>query len=129
MKALKEEILNNRKKGYLHSQVDQETLLSWLGEQVIVEEENKALKAQVHQLTIRIAADNQSNKDLDAPIVEFFNFTSRIRKCFLNNGIHTLNDLLKLNEYDLSTLPNLGDKSLAEIKIALADKGFSLKTY
>jgi len=50
MRTLKQEIANNRERGYYHSQIDQMTLLAWLGEQVAIEDENKKLKDELNKL-------------------------------------------------------------------------------
>lgn len=56
MRTLKEEIENNREKGYHHSKIDQMQLLAWLGEQTLIEDENKRLKAEINKLRYEFSA-------------------------------------------------------------------------
>lgn len=50
----------------------------------------------------------------------------RASNCLRAENIHTIGALLLLSEYDLLKIPNLGRKSLKEIKAALAGEGLRL---
>lgn len=54
-------------------------------------------------------------------------FTIRTRNCLLAEGINTLEELLNYSEVELLKTPNLGQKSLREIKDFLSNIGLRLK--
>lgn len=55
-------------------------------------------------------------------------FTTRTNCCLKNAGIFKVEDLIQKTEIDILKLPNLGKKSLTEIKDILAKEGLSLGT-
>ena len=71
----------------------------------------------------------QSFEEKEEPIhIKSLEFTRRTHHCLIAENIHTLDDLLKWSEIELLKTPNLGKKSLTEIKNVLAQKGLSLRT-
>ena len=60
--------------------------------------------------------------------IEELELTVRSTNCLKAESIFLLGDLLQRTEFDLLKTPNLGKKSLNEIKDVLASKGFSLGT-
>jgi DNA-directed RNA polymerase alpha subunit len=70
----------------------------------------------------------ENNKYLEEKI-EHGDFTIRTQNCLLQLGISTISDLIKFTEAELYKTPNLGKKSLREIKETLAEKGLKLKEY
>lgn len=61
-------------------------------------------------------------------IFEVDKWNVRIRKCFLKNNIHTLEDLLALSVYELTEIKNLGNSSIKIIENKLDEIGFKLKS-
>ena len=59
--------------------------------------------------------------------VESLELTARSDKCLAANEIFTINQLLKCTENDLLKMPNLGRRSLNEIKDKLAERGLKLR--
>ena len=69
----------------------------------------------------------ENNDDiLDKP-VETLELLSRTLNCLRAEKIYTIRDLTLKNKWDLLKVPNLGRKSLNEIKDALSLHGLSLK--
>ena len=60
--------------------------------------------------------------------IEELELTVRSTNCLNAESIFLIGDLLQRTEFDLLKTPNLGKKSLNEIKDVLASKGFSLGT-
>ena len=60
--------------------------------------------------------------------IEELELTVRSTNCLKAESIFLIGDLLQRTEFDLLKTPNLGKKSLNEIKDVLASKGFSLGT-
>jgi len=60
--------------------------------------------------------------------IEELELTVRSTNCLKTESIFLIGDLLQRTEFDLLKTPNLGKKSLNEIKDVLASKGFSLGT-
>jgi DNA-directed RNA polymerase alpha subunit len=63
---------------------------------------------------------------LDSPIDDL-EFTVRTKNCLLAENINYLYELVDRNEFELLTTPNLGKKSLTEIKDFLTQHGLSLR--
>jgi DNA-directed RNA polymerase subunit alpha len=59
-------------------------------------------------------------------LVDNLELTVRSANCLKNLNIHYLGDLVQITENDLLRTPNLGKKSLVEIKELLDEKGLSL---
>ncbi len=85
-------------------------------------------------------ADNLINliNDMESPEAENYenlmnmeiydlNLTVRTINCLKAHDVYIVKELLNLSEYDLRITPNLGRKSLDEIKDALAIHGLQLK--
>jgi DNA-directed RNA polymerase subunit alpha len=58
--------------------------------------------------------------------VDDLELTVRSANCLKAQNIRYLGDLVQLPESDLMRIPNLGRKSLNEIKAVLAERGLSL---
>ena len=58
--------------------------------------------------------------------IEDLELTVRSTNCLKGENIHFIGDLVQRNESDLLKTPNLGKKSLNEIKTVLASRGLSL---
>lgn len=58
--------------------------------------------------------------------VDDLELTVRSANCIKNENIHLIGDLVQRTEFDLLKTPNLGKKSLTEIKDVLASRGLSL---
>lgn len=69
--------------------------------------------------------DTESEKFLNKSIKEL-GFTGRTQTCLLSDNIKTIGQLILLRENDLLKAPNLGKKSLAEIKEVLANYNLTL---
>ncbi len=65
------------------------------------------------------------NDDLMRPI-DFLELSVRSSNCLKSMDIFLIGDLVQLSEKDLLKTPNLGKRSLTEIKEVLADKGLFL---
>jgi len=65
------------------------------------------------------------NYNLFKPI-ESLNLTVRSTNCLKSENIHYIGDLIKKTEIELLKMPNLGKKSLMEIKNILSTKGLKL---
>lgn len=65
-------------------------------------------------------------KKIDIKIDEL-ELTVRSYNCLKRAGIHTLDDLLKRTEQEMSNVRNLGKKSLDEIKTKIGELGYSFK--
>lgn len=85
--------------------------------------------SQIKQLSLQDEvpqeSENAPNPILDRP-VETLDLTVRAANCLKVENIHFIGDLVKRRETDLLKTPNLGRKSLAEIKSILAAHGLSL---
>jgi hypothetical protein len=55
-------------------------------------------------------------------------FSARIRNCLIAGGINTVAELVTKTEQELLRFPNMGVKSVAEIKEVLGKNGFKLTT-
>lgn len=51
--------------------------------------------------------------------IDNLNLSTRIRNCFLSNGIYTVKDIVVKEEQELRELRSFGDKSLAELMMLL----------
>ena len=54
--------------------------------------------------------------------------TTRTYNCLVSENVRTVSDLISMTECDLIKIPNMGRKSVNEIKEVLAAYGLSLKT-
>ena len=73
----------------------------------------------------RYVTANHQNPLLYRAIDELM-LTVRAANCLKSENINLIGDLVQKTEYDLLRTPNLGRKSLAEIKTVLVSKGLSL---
>lgn len=79
-----------------------------------------------HEITAR---PRQNKNHLDPLLlrpVDDLELTVRAANCLKAENIYYIGDLVQRSEYDLLKTPNLGKKSLLEIKSVLAQRGFSL---
>lgn len=91
------------------------------------------LQHQLHafaELNIQPIAVEQEKEDIVNPLlnqsVDVLELPVRAGNCLKAENIHYIGDLVNKHESDLLKVPNLGRKSLNEIKVILADKGLSL---
>jgi DNA-directed RNA polymerase sigma subunit (sigma70/sigma32) len=66
-------------------------------------------------------------KNVDATKIGNIPFTVRAYNCLRAEGIETIGDLLKYSERDLCRIPNMGRKSIKDIKEVLASMNLMLK--
>jgi len=77
------------------------------------------------------AAGGRHSSDMDPGLlrkVDELELTVRSANCLKAEGIERVGDLIQRTETDLLRTPNLGKKSLTEIKTVLAEQGLSLGT-
>jgi DNA-directed RNA polymerase subunit alpha len=67
-----------------------------------------------------------AEEDLDLPLEEL-GLSTRVLHSLKEEGIESVRALLALNLKDLRNIPGIGERSLEEIRQALAQKGFTLK--
>ncbi|GAA5337465.1 DNA-directed RNA polymerase subunit alpha [Thermus antranikianii] len=68
----------------------------------------------------------EREEDLDLPLEEL-GLSTRVLHSLKEEGIESVRALLALNLKDLKNIPGIGERSLEEIREALAKKGFTLK--
>lgn len=68
----------------------------------------------------------EGEEDLDLPLEEL-GLSTRVLHSLKEEGIDSVRALLALNLKDLKNIPGIGERSLEEIREALAKKGFALK--
>jgi len=59
--------------------------------------------------------------------IEDLNLAVRSLNCFKREGVHTVGELIQRSESDLLDIRNFGQKSINEVKLALAQLGLGLK--
>ena len=84
----------------------------------------KEISQEIPQLPLK-TEKNELEEKLTLSVEEL-DISARALNSLKRCGIHTLGDLVKLTEEELKEAKNIGRKSLAEIKKALADMGLSL---
>uniref|UniRef100_A0A7V4A0M3 DNA-directed RNA polymerase subunit alpha n=1 Tax=Thermus tengchongensis TaxID=1214928 RepID=A0A7V4A0M3_9DEIN len=72
------------------------------------------------------AERTEGKEDLDLPLEEL-GLSTRVLHSLKEEGIESVRALLALNLKDLKNIPGIGERSLEEIREALAKKGFALK--
>lgn len=70
--------------------------------------------------------EGKGNIPSGTSIDEIEDFSIRIVNCLSSMGCITIDDLCLFTENELSRIPNMGEKSVREIKRALAENGLSL---
>lgn len=84
------------------------------------------------QLISAEAADYQIVEDEDEQLVsksvDELQLTVRARKCLQKLNIHTVSDLIRKTDAELLGVKNFGVTSLNEIRNALGNLGFSLRS-
>ena len=68
----------------------------------------------------------EREEDLDLPLEEL-GLSTRVLHSLKEEGLESVRALLALNLKDLKNIPGIGERSLEEIREALAKKGFTLK--
>lgn len=68
-----------------------------------------------------------AEREKTAPVWEILNLTVRTANCLKGEDIRTLEELCSKKEIDLLKIPNLGRRSLNEIREALAQRGMMLR--
>ncbi|WP_038048014.1 DNA-directed RNA polymerase subunit alpha [Thermus caliditerrae] len=68
----------------------------------------------------------EKEEDLDLPLEEL-GLSTRVLHSLKEEGIESVRALLALNLKDLKNIPGIGERSLEEIREALAKRGFALK--
>ncbi|HHT7854454.1 TPA: DNA-directed RNA polymerase subunit alpha C-terminal domain-containing protein [Pasteurella multocida] len=88
--------------------------------------ELKEIPQPLHDLTQEILPKNAKAEELKAILIHDLEFTVRTENCLKAEGIVTVYDLVQYDEIFLLKTPNLGRKSLNEIKDVLSNRGLSL---
>ncbi|MDM7325251.1 MAG: DNA-directed RNA polymerase subunit alpha [Thermus sp.] len=73
-----------------------------------------------------LAERTEGEEDLDLPLEEL-GLSTRVLHSLKEEGIESVRALLALNLKDLKNIPGIGERSLEEIREALAKRGFALK--
>ncbi len=68
-----------------------------------------------------------ANRVLLTQHIDKLELTTRTMNCLLAERIETIGDLIRKTEPEILVIPNLGRKSLNEIKEVLASKGLTLR--
>ncbi len=87
-------------------------------------------EAAIESARIRISMsldEVKEVKNVDATKIDNIPFTVRAYNCLMAEGIETIGDLLKYSERDLCKVPNMGPKSIKDIKEVLASMNLMLK--
>lgn len=87
-------------------------------------------EAAIESARIRISMsldEVKEVKNVDATKIGNIPFTVRAYNCLRAEGIETIDDLLKYSERDLCKVPNMGRKSINDIKEVLASMNLMLK--
>lgn len=87
-------------------------------------------EAAIESARIRISMsldEVKEVKNVDATKIGDIPFTVRAYNCLRAEGIETIDDLLKYSERDLCKVPNMGRKSINDIKEVLASMNLMLK--
>jgi predicted DNA-binding protein YlxM (UPF0122 family) len=87
-------------------------------------------EAAIESARIRISMsldEVKEVKNVDATKIGNIPFTVRAYNCLRAEGIETIGDLLKYSERDLCKVPNMGRKSINDIKEVLASMNLMLK--
>ncbi len=69
---------------------------------------------------------NNYYSELDKPIADL-ELSPRSERCFKQENIHSVGDLIKYTPDELLKVENFGRKSLRELEIALNERGIKLK--
>lgn len=79
-----------------------------------------------HEIAVRPRQNKNQIDPLLLRPVDDLELTVRAANCLKAENIYYIGDLVQRSEYDLLKTPNLGKKSLLEIKSVLAQRGLSL---
>lgn len=88
--------------------------------------ELKEIPQPLHDLMQEILPKNAKDEELKAILIHDLDFTVRTENCLKAEGIVTVYDLVQYTDSMLIKTPNLGRKSLNEIKDVLSNRGLSL---
>lgn len=75
----------------------------------------------------RKVADRQKSVEEKRAVWDILNLTVRTSNCLRAEDIYTIEDLCTWTERKLLQIPNMGRRSVGEIKEALANMGLSLR--
>lgn len=94
------------------------------------------LKTIAEKLTVLVEADAggnvkklQERKELFDTRILDMGFGTRTINCLRAEDINTIGDLVKFSENDLRKIPNLGTRSINEIREALKERHIRLAAY
>ena len=79
--------------------------------------------------TLREILNGSRNINIFSMSAEFLDISVRTRNSLRSENIFYIGDLVQTPETELLKMPNLGKKSLTEIKEALGDHGLELGVY
>lgn len=91
----------------------------------VLQQQLSVFSGIVNPVSLDTGSGNHTNPMLYMPIEELL-LTVRATNCLKSENIIKVGDLVQKTEHDLLRTPNLGRKSLAEIKAVLVSKGLSL---
>ncbi len=89
------------------------------------EREKHAHQPGIGQYADAAASLSSLDSKLSLPVDEL-EFSTRVRNCMGNAGIHTVGKLVQKTERELLKILNFGRRSLKEVREALAERGLSL---
>lgn len=114
-----------REKGFITALCNDGTIFNYdfsLSEWIELQEIPQSLEYVKQQSLQR----NELEEELKSTPIETLEYTVRTSNCLKAEGIETVYDLIQWTEVELLKTPNLGKKSLTEIKDKLANRGLSL---
>jgi DNA-directed RNA polymerase alpha subunit len=91
------------------------------------EEAEMMLKKAQEKLSAIHTDNNQYHAIMIDDYTHDFIFSQRAITCFKHDNIFTIGDLLEKTELDLKKIPNMGNKTIKEIKEELSKHNLSLK--
>ena len=72
-------------------------------------------------------AGNSSANGMDDILIEELELGVRSYNCLKRAGVQTVGDLVQKSESELNAIPNIGRKSIEEVKETLEARGLSLR--
>ncbi len=96
-----------------------------LASKILSDQLSVFIKIEKEKIDIKTSVKDQINLDLFKP-VDSLELTVRSANCLKAENIYYIGELIQRSESELLKTPNLGKKSLAEIKHVLHERGLSL---